>query len=162
MLSPTIETPVHYHPTPRRLPLLHKMRRTDALQAHPIAEPFLWPPAFSATLHKRGRAPRSSMDCLLIKRLTFETLRWRRQTSASARKRDRGASARRRSSDPSRGSCGIDLSPHRSGPCSRVSLPKSCSSPAMSARVPAPFSFPAKLLRADPLPLDNESHTTDE
>src|SRR5256885_5424555 len=105
MLFPAIETPVHYSQAPRRSPLLRKGTHTVASKAHSTHRVSYLPHTYCATSHMHDRAQLSLMDCLLTKRLPFETLRLPHQKRAFAHKRDRGASARRRSSDPSLWSC---------------------------------------------------------
>src|SRR6266480_4992753 len=123
MLFPATEMPVHCYVAPRRSPLLRRPTRTVASKAHPTHRGSYLPHTSSATSHMHDRAQLSLTDCLLTTRLLFETLRWPHQKPAFAHKRDRGASARRRSLDPSRWSCGIDRWLHRTDLRSRVSLP---------------------------------------
>src|SRR5262249_45703446 len=123
MLFRAIEVPFHYYPARRRSPLLRKATHTVASKAHSTRRVSYLPRTSSATSHMHDRARLSLTDCLLTKRLPFETLRWLRQKPAFAHKRGPDASARQRSSDPFLSSCGIDLSPHRSDLRGKVSLP---------------------------------------
>src|SRR5215472_12842169 len=109
MLSRAIEMPFHYYPTPRRSPLLRRATHTVASKAHSTHRVSYLPHPSSVTSHMHDRAQLSLTDCLLTKRLPFETLRWPHQKRVFAHKRDRGASARRRNSDPFLRSSGIDL-----------------------------------------------------